>query len=219
MDYKDLTQKDQKKYQKTVRMLLNNTFLVKDKKDDYDYYLFALKYQDMLNDYLCQMGYELSLDRNLGVAMIRQREEDAEGLKQYGKITLKQVQAKVLIVLWMLYMEKINTLDDEMTTDSREIMDRYNEFYGGEKNDMSKIKESLTLFKRFSLIGLVSKSSDGAFAEYKLYPSLQFGFDKKALEQIVDDMSAEFIDASIIEKEEVESNGSDSNIESGENDD
>ena len=96
-------------FKRCIRKLLDATFLVADKDEKlYDFIVAESNHYDV-NAYLSLIGYQVMVDDRLKVAMLQQHDEDLEtvGLKRANLYRFDSKQIRLLLVLWMLYLERM----------------------------------------------------------------------------------------------------------------
>lgn len=76
-EYDELVMSEKTTFQKVCRILLKQTFLVRDRSEEYrKLYFFVRKHQEMFTDYFSYMGYEVVIDQDNKVAMLRNGRND-----------------------------------------------------------------------------------------------------------------------------------------------
>ena len=180
-------------FKRCVRKLLDSTFIVNEK--DPKLYAFLSKPSNRcdVSDYLHMIGYDVFVDENVKVGMLKVHEDDEEttGLKAANLLTFSNGQYHLLLILWEMYLEKVGISQETVVTQG-EMIDKLNVY--GVTLSKGQIGDSLRLFKKYSLLDCnpEDRSED---AEIRLYPSLQFGWDVKQLEEIFN----EYINTSLYE--------------------
>lgn len=121
----DMTDYEQSLFKKSMRKLLDCTFLVQAK--DEKYYSFVARQSNRQNiaEYLHWFGYDLEVVDEQGVAMLKNYEIDEEeyGLKRSNLLTFDESQVKVLFALWSIYLSK-NSFQRDVYTTFEELMNR-----------------------------------------------------------------------------------------------
>ena len=129
------------------------------------------------------MGYKVVVDERMRVAMLQQADEDIEtvGLKRINLYRFDTKQVKLLMTLWLLFLERMGYVDPVHITVG-DIIDKCKIL--GINMKPTEFKEAYRIFKKFSLIDY----SDDITTEegrVRLYPSLQFCMDIGQLKQVV----------------------------------
>ena len=109
--WEDFTSSEKHLFQKSCRRLLKQTFLVRDKDEDYKkMYYFVAKRQEVFEQYFSFIGFDIVLDRENGVVMLRNSAEFGENGKLQGnRLALKKAESLVLCCLWTLYVDRLRS--------------------------------------------------------------------------------------------------------------
>ena len=184
-EYDDLVMSEKELFQRTCRILLRQTFIVCDRNEESrKQYFFLRKNEELFSDYVKYMGFEVVVDRDNKVAMLRNQKQDAV---QVNRMRFKKFESIVLCCLWTIYVDQIregNLSRPILITvfDLRQAMERY-----GVKEEMEgkgQLKAALELFSRFQLISV--KGEIGApDCTIRLFASLQFALDMKEFRKFV----------------------------------
>lgn len=183
-------------FKRCIRRLLDTTFIIED-KDERLYQFIAIESNHYdVSAYLRVIGYDVIVEDKLKVAMLIQNEDDLDtvGLKRSNLFGFDGKQIQMLLVLWLLYLEKVG-FSEEIYATVGDIIDKLKVY--GIDIVPAEFKAAFKLFKRFSLINF----SDAETAEdspVKLYPSLQFCMDIGQLKQVM----AEYLPADQFESAE-----------------
>ena len=162
-----------------------------------------------MNQYLAVIGYKVVVEEQMGVAMLQPNDDDKEtvGLKRLNLYHFDQRHMKLLLVLWLLFLERMG-YEEAVYVTVGEIIDKCR-LYDIELTPV-EFKNAYATFRRFCLIDYSDDitKEDGAV---RLYPSLQFCLDIGQLKQVM----AEFVEqedfeaADMADLEEAESEESD----------
>lgn len=162
-------------FKRCVRKLLDATFIVGEKDEKlYSFISRESNWQD-ISDYLRMMGYDVLVDTNVRIAMLKPYEADEEtvGLKRANIVSFTSEQYHMLLVLWEIYLENLGYQDENVVLKG-DLIDKIKAY----EVDMDKkdLSAALKIFKKYNLIDYDPKdnSEDAVIA---LYPSLQFGWD------------------------------------------
>lgn len=166
-------------FKRCVRKLLDSTFIVGEKEESLYSFIARESNRQDISDYLRMMGFDVLVDTNVRIAMLKPYEADEEtvGLKRANVVTFSTEQYHILLVLWEIYLENLG-YQDENAVMKGDLIDKLKTYEVSV--DKKELAEALKLFKKYSLIDYDPKES-GEDAIITLYPSLQFGWD---LEQI-----------------------------------
>ena len=172
-------------FKRCIRKLLDATFLVADKDEKlYDFIAAESNHYDV-NAYLSLIGYQVMVDDRLKVAMLQQHDEDLEtvGLKRANLYRFDSKQIRLLLVLWMLYLERMGYKEPVFVTVG-DIIDKCGIYQIS--LTPTDFKNAYQVFKRFSLIDFGDDISqeDGIV---RLYPSLQFCMEIGQLKRVIEE--------------------------------
>ncbi len=177
----DFTSGEKNLFQRSCRKLLKMTFLVRDKdEENRKAYYFISKRPEPFSVYFGYIGFDIVVDRENGVIMLRNCADLGENGKiQSNRFNLKKVESIVLCCLWTLYADRVRagSLSRSITitiVDLNFELEKY-----GVKNlvDNKKlITDILTMFSKFNLVEIKGKIGDQD-CMICLYPSLAFALD------------------------------------------
>ncbi len=180
---KRMNEEDTYLFKRCIRKLLDATFIVADKDEKLYDFISSESNQYDVNTYLAAIGYKVVVEERMKVAMLQQADEDAEtvGLKRLNLYRFDAKQIRLLLILWLLFLERMGYVDP-VHVSVGDIIDKCKIYQIQMKP--AEFKEAYRIFKRFSLIDY---SDDIATEEGKvrLYPSLQFCLDIGQLKQVM----------------------------------
>lgn len=162
-------------FKRCVRKLLESTFIVGEKEEKLFSFIARESNKQDISDYLRMIGFDVLVDTNIKIAMLKPYEADEEtvGLKRANVVTFSTEQYHILLVLWEIYLEN---LEHNYTNKvpKGDLIDKLKAYEVDA--DKKGLAIALKLFKKYSLIDYDSKdnSEDPIIT---LYPSLQFGWD------------------------------------------
>lgn len=176
-------------FKRCVRRLLDATFLVADKDEKLYEYVASESNQYDMNTYLAAIGYKVVVEQRMGVAMLQQNDEDVEtvGLKRINLYRFDQKQIRLLLVLWILFLERMGYRDPVYVTVG-DIVDKCSIYRMNLQP--GDFKNAYRVMKRFSLLDY----KDDVLTEdsiVRLYPSLLFCLDVGQLKQIIAEYAGE----------------------------
>lgn len=180
---KKMSDEDAYLFKRCIRKLLDATFIVADKEERLYDFISSESNQYDINTYLAAIGYKVVVEERMRVAMLQQNDDDIEtvGLKRINLLRFEPKQVRLLLVLWLLFLERMGYADPVYVTIG-DIIDKCKIY----KITMTPadFKKNYRLFKRFSLIDYSDDiaTEDG---KVKLYPSLQFCMDIGQLKQVM----------------------------------
>ncbi|MCI6007882.1 DUF4194 domain-containing protein [Oscillospiraceae bacterium LCP25S3_E10] len=180
-------------FKRCVRKLLESTFIVGEKEEKLYSFIARESNRQDISDYLRMIGFDVLVDTNIKIAMLKPYEADEEtvGLKRANVVTFSTEQYHILLVLWEIYLENLghNYTNEVLKGDLIDKLKAYE--VDADKKDLAI---ALKLFKKYSLIDYDSKDNS-EYAIITLYPSLQFGWDlaqfKTVTEEYIKKDSAE----------------------------
>lgn len=173
-------------FKRCIRKLLDSTFIVTDKDERLYEFISAETNQYDINVYLGAIGYKAVVEERMKVAMLQQADEDVDtvGLKRISLYRFNQKEIRLLIVVWMLFLERMGYTEPVFVTVG-DIMDKCGLYQIA--LSPAEIKGAYRVFKRFSLIDYNDDDIAKEDGVIRLYPSLQFCMDIGQLKQVVAD--------------------------------
>lgn len=184
-------------FKRCVRKLLESTFIVEDKDENLYAFISRESNRQDVSDYLRMIGFDVIVDDNVRIAMLKSYEGDDEtvGLKRANIVTFSSDQYHLLLVLWEVYLENVG-YNEENVVMKGDLIDKIKAYEVG--IDAKKLSSSMKLFKKYNLIDYDEKDK-AEDAIITLYPSLQFGWDigqlqTVAAEYMKNDAAGEIVD-------------------------
>ena len=144
-------------FKRCIRKLLDSTFIVEEKDEKLYAFISRESNQQDISDYLRMIGFDVLVDTNVRIAMLKPHEADEEavGLKRANVVSFTTEQYHLLLVR--------GDLIDKMKAYEVDV-------------DKTKLSAAMKLFKKYNLVDYdVKDESEDALIT--LYPSLQFGWD------------------------------------------
>lgn len=183
------TSSEKELFQKSCRRLLKYTFIVRDKDEDSKKaYYFISKNSEPFSLYLGYIGFDIVVDRENGVVMLRNCRDVGEGGKlQINHVALKKIESILLCCLWTLYADRVRSGNLSKTisitlTELRFELEKYNI---KEQIDKSMMGAILNLFSKYQLLQVVGKIGEED-CQICLYPSMQFVLDSEEFLKFVE---------------------------------
>ena len=187
--WEDLTSSEKDMFQRSCRRLLKQTFIVRDKdEENKKLYYFASKRPEIFTQYFSFIGFDIVLDRENGVIMLRNCADFGENGKiQANRLGLKKAESMVLCCLWTLYADRLRSGSLAQTiivsmTDLRFALEKYGMKEPLDKTAMANI---LNLLSKYNLIDVNGKIGE-ADCLIRLYASLQFALDTEEFKKFVE---------------------------------
>ena len=181
--YLPYTEEDAYLFKRCIRKMLDTTFIVADKDEKLYDFISSESNQYDVNTYLAAIGYKVVVEERMKVVMLQQADEDVEtvGLKRINLYRFDAKQVKLLMVLWLLFLERMGYADPVHITVG-DIIDKCKIYQINIKP--ADFKDSYRIFKKFSLIDY-SDDITTEEGKVRLYPSLQFCMDIGQLKQVM----------------------------------
>lgn len=187
--WEDLTSSEKDMFQRSCRRLLKQTFIVREKdEENKKLYYFASKRPEIFTQYFSFIGFDIVLDRENGVIMLRNCADFGENGKiQANRLGLKKAESMVLCCLWTLYADRLRSGSLAQTiivsmTDLRFVLEKYGMKEPLDKTTMANI---LNLLSKYNLIDVNGKIGE-ADCLIRLYASLQFALDTEEFKKFVE---------------------------------
>lgn len=189
-DYEELVMTEKAMFEKACRVLLKQTFIVCDRNEESRrMYFFVRKHQEMISDYFQYTGFEVVVDQDNKVAMLRNNKSDGVQVNRYR---FRKYDSIVLCCLWTIYVDQIregNLARPILITvfDLRQTMEKY-----GIKEDMEGkglLRDALELFSKFQLIQ-INGELGSPDCQIRLFASLQFALDTEEFKRFVPEAEA-----------------------------
>lgn len=201
---KKMNEEDSYLFKRCIRKMLDTTFIVADKDEKLYDFISSESNQYDVNTYLSAIGYKVVVEDRMKVAMLQQADEDIDtvGLKRINLYRFDVKQVRLLMVLWLLFLERVGYSNGVYVTVGN-IIDKCKMYQINMKP--ADFKDCYRIFKKFSLIDY----GDDIITEegkVRLYPSLQFCMDINQLKQVMEeyapeeDLEAEQVD--VLERED-----------------
>lgn len=183
-------------FKRCIRKLLESTFIVGDKDKILYAFISRESNRQDISDYLRMIGFDVLVDTNVKIAMLKTHEadEDAVGLKRANILTFTTEQYHLLLVLWEVYLENIGYNEENLIMRG-DLIDKIKAYEVDIDN--RKLSAAMDLFKRYNLIDFDAKDKTED-AIVTLYPSLQFGWDMAQFQTV----SAEYMKDGRLQEEQ-----------------
>ena len=165
--YEKFNDKEKQMFSNVCNQLLFNNFLSKEKKDTKDAYYFVLNYKRMFDEYFEVMGWEVILSSENGAIQLYNRDNK-------NLFRLKKNESIILIILRILYQEKITSYTDSgnsVVVKVDEIHQKYESLEYKKKIYKTDLVTILRMFKRFNLIEPQGDVTRGS-CDIVIYPTI-----------------------------------------------
>lgn len=194
-------------FKRCIRKLLDVTFIVADKDEKLYDFISTESNQYDVNTYLAAIGYKVVVEERMKVAMLQQNDEDIEtvGIKRINLFRFDHKQIHLLMVLWLLFLERMG-YEEPVHVTVGDIIDKCKIYQIS--LTPADFKNAYRIFKRFSLIdfGDDIATEDGTV---RLYPSLQFCMDIGQLKQVMAEYTQEDDEQEMSSEDNLESEDTD----------
>lgn len=162
-------------FKRCIRKLLDSTFIVGDKDEKLYAFISRESNRQDISDYLRMIGFDVLVDTNVRIAMLRPHEADEEvvGLKRANVVSFTTEQYHLLLVLWEIYLENLGYSEENVVMRG-DLIDKIKAYEVD--MDKSRLSAAMKIFKKYDLIDYDTKD-ESEDAIITLYPSLQFGWD------------------------------------------
>lgn len=194
-------------FKRCIRKLLDSTFIVGDKDEKLYAFISRESNRQDISDYLRMIGFDVLVDTNVRIAMLKlyEADEEAVGLKRANVVSFTTEQYHLLLVLWEVYLENLGYSDENVVMRG-DLIDKIKVY--GVDLDKTKLSAAMKIFKKYNLIDYdVKEESEDVIIT--LYPSLQFGWDIAQFQTVTaeyrkEDLAGDEEDAADIAGEEEE---------------
>lgn len=183
-------------FKRCVRKLLDSTFIVGDKDEKLYSFISRESNRQDISDYLRMIGFDVFVDTNVKIAMLKPHEADEEavGLKRANVISFTTEQYHLLLVLWEVYLENLGYSEENIVMRG-DLIDKIKSYEVDV--DKSRLSAAMKIFKKYDLIDYDTKD-ESEDAIITLYPSLQFGWDITQFQTV----TAEYMKGSVVSDDE-----------------
>ena len=168
-----LSSTDKNLFAESANKLLAVNFLVKSKPSNTQTYYFIDKYFNIFKDYFGFISWELEINRNVGVIILKNKENR-------NRLNLRIQESITLLILRLLYEQNSDELDinDHVVVKVADIHEMF-AIVGLESRILNKksISEVLALFKRYNLIEAEGVSTLATDDEIFILPSILLAVD------------------------------------------
>lgn len=146
-ELKNFPKEVQDNFQRIANLLLTSNYLARDKRDNNKAYYFVVNYKQYFDEFFAILGDELIINRDLGAVQLKNN-------YYQGNLKLKKEETFVLLILRILYQEKLinTTLENNVSITIDEIHSKYLSFGFKRRIFKTELVQSLRLFKKYNLI-------------------------------------------------------------------
>lgn len=181
----DCTSQEKENFQRVLRYLFKKTFIVRDRDDNgasRKMFSFMSHKLSFITDYLRYMGFDVALDRDNGVAMLRSI--DGSDVMT-GHLRLKRIDSIILCALWTMYSDRLRegSLVRNFTIALTDLSFALEKFGYKDSIDKTTLSNALALLNSYNLVSVKGKIGESDCL-IVLYPSLQFALSKEGFEDL-----------------------------------
>lgn len=183
-------------FKRCVRKLLDSTFIVGDKDEKLYSFISRESNRQDISDYLRMIGFDVLVDTNVKIAMLKpyEADEEAVGLKRANVVSFTTEQYHLLLVLWEVYLENLGYSEENVVMRG-DLIDKIKAYEVDV--DKSRLSAAMKIFKKYDLIDYDIKD-ESEDAIITLYPSLQFGWEIAQFQTVTE----EYMKNSVVSDEE-----------------
>lgn len=180
INYQKLSEGDREKFSNLATKLINVNYLTGEKEEDTtNFYFISLNFE-CFRSYFALINMELSLYKENKIIVLTSPNS--------LKLTLNKMQSAILLILRLLYNEKLKdiSLTDKIVVRIEEIRDKYEQIgiLNDEKLTPTRLLEIMRIFKRYNLInfkGIEIKQDDFLITIYK---TIQYAVSVNSIEEL-----------------------------------
>lgn len=160
--------KSKENFKKVCNKLLSVCFICKKKEDTKSDYYFIESNLEALNEYLDLLGYEIELNKVIGVAQLVNKFHN-------NKVTLKLIDSILLLILRILYHEKMEELSlaEEIMVEVSDIQEKFIALeFEDRLIDKSKLLEGMRTLRKYNIIQNLDGNMSLGDSRIIIYPSI-----------------------------------------------
>ena len=138
-------------FKRCIRKLLDSTFIVGDKDEKLYAFISRESNRQDISDYLRMIGFDVLVDTNVRIAMLKlyEADEEAVGLKRANVVSFTTEQYHLLLVLWEVYLENLGYSDENVVMRG-DLIDKIKVYEVD--LDKTKLSAAMKIFKKYNLI-------------------------------------------------------------------
>lgn len=168
MKVEELNIKNKENFKKVCNKLLSVCFICKKKEDTKGDYYFIESNLEALNEYLNLLGYEIEINKTIGVAQLINKFNT-------NKVNLKLIDSILLLILRILYHEKMEELSlaEDIMIQVSDIQEKFLALEFQDKlMDKTKLLDGLKTLKRYNIIQNLDPNMSLGDSRIMIYPSI-----------------------------------------------
>ena len=169
MIYDTLSSRDKEEFKRISNKLLSFCLICKQKEDTKKDYYFVENHKDAINEYFEPLGFELEVNKSIKAAQL---------INKFGnnKINLKLIESITLLILRILYQEKMQelSLSQFVTVEIEEIQSRFIALgFKDRLMDKTLLRQALSTLKKFNIIETLDRDMTLSDSRLIIYPTIQ----------------------------------------------
>ena len=181
--YNELNPTDKKNFSRITLRLLSESYLIRDVKEDYDDYYFAISRENssMIDAYLSIINKKLVIDKDNGIIAVN-------NINETSNVKLNKRDTVILLILKYLYLEKIKNAKDITSNNIVVSINEINDFirnYQIYRNELklSQIRDSLDSLEEYKCLNY--KIDENGEIKIELYQTINYLVDIKDINELI----------------------------------
>lgn len=167
--YDSLSIKEKDEFKKVCNKLLSYCLICKQKEDTKKDYYFVEGHKDAINEYFEPLGFEIEINKSIKAAQL---------INKFGnnKISLKLIDSITLLILRILYQEKMQelSLSQVVIVEIEEIQSRFMALgFKDRLMDKTLLRQALRTLKKFNIIETLDRDITLSDSRIIVYPTIQ----------------------------------------------
>lgn len=181
--YNELNPTDKKNFSRITLRLLSESYLIRDVKEDYDDYYFAISRENssMIDAYLSIINKKLVIDKDNGIIAVN-------NINETSNVKLNKRDTVILLILKYLYLDKIKNAKDITSNNIVVSVNEINDFirnYQIYRNELklSQIRDSLDSLEEYKCLNY--KIDENGEIKIELYQTINYLVDIKDINELI----------------------------------
>ena len=167
--YDTLSNRDKENFKRVCNKLLSYCLLCKAQEENKNDYYFIENNKEAINEYFAPLGYEVEVNKNIKVAQL-------VNTFGYNKYNFKLVESITLLILRILYQEKMQelSLSQQVVVEVEELQNRFVALNFKDRiMDKTLLKKALRTLKKYNIIDTLDKNMLLGNSRIIIYPTNQ----------------------------------------------
>ena len=181
--YNELNPTDKKNFSRITLRLLSESYLIRDVKEDYDDYYFAISRENssMIDAYLSIINKKLVIDKDNGIIAVN-------NINETSNVKLNKRDTVILLILKYLYLDKIKNAKDITSNNIVVSINETTDFirnYQIYRNELklSQIRDSLDSLEEYKCLNY--KIDENGEIKIELYQTINYLVDIKDINELI----------------------------------